>query len=581
MNATEKQVLADINLDEPWTLIETFSTMVREHPDDVNRAADELVAHLEKHGVPVTVHEPEIYLSIPKGAEVRAEGHTFRAKPPSYSADAKEGVEAELVYVPSNYARGSDDIFDTLDATAADEANVEGKIVLSEGYANPANVAQFQAWGAVGVIAVNPGEDIHWGTCTTVWGTPGLSDLDRIPTIPAVAVNKPDGERLKEIAERGGRVTVKADMEEGWYRSKVPVVEIPGRSQPDKFVLLHGHYDSWDVGVGDNATGDATMAEVARVLWQHRDKLERSVRIAWWPGHSTGRYAGSTWYADEFAIDLAENCVAQVNCDSPGCRWATEYKDVSLTSETEGFAAGVIRDVTGQGLHAERAHQAGDYSFNNIGISSYFMLLSTMPDDLRAEKGYYAVGGCGGNIAWHTENDTMEIADRDILEKDVKIYLLAALRNANARLLPFDWRATTAEFRRTLEQYQSAAGDRFDLAPAQEAVHELDAALQAFYRAAEGEQIETEAANEAIRELARILIPLNFTTEGAFRHDPALTIPPLPDLALAKDLARLEPDKLPFARTDLVRGQNRVVATLRRAARLVRRVNASSRHEVA
>ena len=126
-------------------------------------------------------------------------------------------------------------------------------------------------------------------------------------------------------------------MEEGWYRQPLPVVEIKGREEPEKFVLLHGHYDSWDVGVGDNATGDATLLEIARVLWAHRDQLRRSVRIAWWPGHSTGRYAGSTWFADRFAIDLDENCVAQINCDSPGCRWASEFKDISWMSETEAY----------------------------------------------------------------------------------------------------------------------------------------------------------------------------------------------------------------------------------------------------
>ncbi|PSM16961.1 hypothetical protein C7T96_18015 [Nitratireductor sp. StC3] len=62
---------------------------------------------------------------------------------------------------------------------------------------------------------------------------------------------------------------------------------------------------------------------------------------------------------------------------------------------------------------------------------------------LREEKGDYTVGGCGGNIAWHTENDTLEIADKDILLRDIKVYLLAVLRNANADILPFDWRATT------------------------------------------------------------------------------------------------------------------------------------------
>ena len=96
------------------------------------------------------------------------------------------------------------------------------------------------------------------------------------------------------------------------------------------------------------------------------------------------------------------------------------------------------------------------------------MLSSTMTPEKRAEKGYYAVGGCGGNIAWHTENDTIEIADKDILLRDIKVYLLSVLRNANAEILPFDWRLTAKEFLETIAGYQKKAGDRFDLAPFEE-----------------------------------------------------------------------------------------------------------------
>ena len=142
--------------------------------------------------------------------------------------------------------------------------------------------------------------------------------------------------------------------------------------------------------------------------------LRRSVKLAWWPGHSTGRYAGSTWFADAFAQDLDRNCLAQINCDSPGCRWATSYHDTRSFSECAELASGAIRDVVPDAEIATlRPPQAGDYSFNNIGLSSFFMLSSTMPDALRQEKHYYDVSGCGGNIAWHTENDTLEIADRD------------------------------------------------------------------------------------------------------------------------------------------------------------------------
>jgi N-acetylated-alpha-linked acidic dipeptidase len=568
MNKLESEVLAQVTLDEPWALVESFSTFKREHPTDVNRGMDEVVARLRKHGVEVTVHEPSLYLSLPGLARVEADGKTFRAKPPAYSLDARTGMTGELVYVGARHNAMIEDMFERKVESSAEMAErVRGKIVMSEGFASPGLISQFEDLGAIGVIGINPGVDIHWGICTTVWGTPDLDDLPRKPKIPAVAVNKPDGEALIEIADKGGKVTIFTEMEEGWFTSKLPEVFIRGTEEPEKYVFLHGHLDSWDVGVGDNATGDATMLEIARVLWANRGSLKRSVRICWWPGHSTGRYAGSTWFSDAFALDLEQNAVSQVNCDSPGCRWATEFNDLSRMSETEDFLADVIKEVAGKAAQGERPHRAGDYSFNNIGISSYLMLSSTMTTAMREEKGYYTVGGCGANIAWHTENDTLEIADRDILLRDIKVYLLAVLRNANIDILPFDWRATAKEFAETVADYQKAAGGRFDLSASKQAVDELASALDTFYADVTAGKIKPAAANTVIQDLARILVPINFTRVNRFRHDPALTIPPLPSIAAAAELDKFDDNTIGFAKTQLVRGQNRLISALRQARR--------------
>lgn len=570
MNEIENALLSEVSLDEPWGLVESFSTFKREHPTDVNRGMDEVVSRLQGHGVEVKIHEPNLFLSLPGVARVEAAGQTFRAKPPAFSIDARDGLEGELVYIGANHADDIDTIFDKkLDPTRDVRSLISGKIVISEGFASPGMIAQFEELGAIGVIGINPGVDIHWGICTTIWGVPDLDDLPRKPNVVSAAVNNPDGQALIEIAKAGGRIKLFVEMEEGWFSSKLPEVFIRGSKEPEKYVLLHGHLDSWDVGVGDNATGDATLLEVARVLWKNRDKLDRSVRIAWWPGHSTGRYAGSTWFADEFAIDLEDNCVAQVNCDSPGCRWATEFLNLSRMSETDAFIAKAIEDVAGKPTFGERPHRAGDYSFNNIGISSYFMLSSTMTVAMREEKGYYAVGGCGGNIAWHTENDTLEIADRDILQRDIKLYLLSVFRNANAEILPFDWRETTREFLSTIGTYQEKAGSRFDLGPSKNAVDGLHAALEAFYGGIGSGAIAPGDANQVIQDLARILVPINFTREARFRHDPALTVPPLPTIAVAAELDEHAGENEGFALTQLTRGQNRLVSAINQAKRQV------------
>ena len=578
MNASltpeQQAALASVSLDEPWALIERFTTLRREHPTDVATAADEIVARLARLGVPAEVHRPSLFLSLPGKGSVTAGGVSYRAKPMAMSVAFPKGVTAPLAYVPARYARNADEMF-TKGFVSDEEQDLRGRIVLSEGFGMPGKVSYLEQRGAVAMIAVNPGANPHWGICTTVWGTPDLRDLPRKPKIAVVAVNNPDGQALIELAKAGGSATLVSETTEGWWESPVPVVTIPGTDEPENFVLLHGHYDSWDFGIGDNAVGDAALLEIARVLWEHRGSLKRSVKIAWWPGHSTGRYAGSTWFADAFAIDLYEHCIAQVNCDSPGCRWATEYKDISWMEETQAYCQDVIREVTGLESQGERPHQAGDYSFNNIGISSFFMLLSTMKDSHREELGYYAVGGCGANIAWHTEEDLIHIADRDILLKDIRIYLAAVMGVANATVAPFDFRRTLRSFRSTLDAYEDAAGQTYRFERGRAAIDELDAALGVFGEHAgrlAGETVRdarVRRANEAIRRLARILVPVNYTRGPEFFHDPAETTPPLPDLAVALGASSMAPSELGFLRTHLVRGENRLVAALRDARRVV------------
>jgi N-acetylated-alpha-linked acidic dipeptidase len=577
MNDLERRLLDAVSLDAPWELVETFSRMPRWMPEDVNRAADAIAERLRRHGVPVTVHEPEIFLSVPLSASVEAGGVTHRAKPPTSGLPVPEGRTAPLAYLSANpkalrsYSRDVQELFGSSIASESEARRlVGGRIVVTEGFGNPALASLVEEWGGVGLIAANPGVDVHWGTCTTVWGTPDLDDLPRKPRIPVVAVNKASGEALAALARAGGSATIRTELLEGFQRQKIPVAHIPGAVEPDAFVLVHGHYDSWDVGVGDNATGDATLLEMARVLWSNRAQLRRSVRIAWWPGHSTGRYSGSTWYADAFAIDLDEHCVAQINCDSPGCRWATSFHQTTTMSETAALVKAAITDVVPDAAFAtKRPNQAGDYSFNNIGITSFYMLSSTMPEALRKEKGYYDVSGCGGNIAWHTENDTIEIADRDNLLRDIRIYLLSTLRVANAELLPFDFTATADEFLATIERYAKAAGDRADLSPAREAAAAFRAAVARFHAGAAAGRIPLARANAVLQGLARILVPINYTRAPRFAHDPAFTTPPLPTLAVAQELPRHEGQMLGFAKTQLMRGQNRFVAAMRAATRLV------------
>ncbi len=571
--ALEASLLSQVAFDDGWALLERFSTLVRESGSrDEHVAGEYIAAQLQRLGVDHEVYEPDLYLSLPRESWVDLGGERLMAKPPSFAVPTgPEGLEGRLVYVPSAKATGQRDLFAS--RPAADPGDLAGAVVVTDGYAMPASVATFEAAGAVGQIYINPGQNIHWGICTSIWGTPTTGDLDRKPRTPVVAVNQPDGERLRELAsEEGARVRIHVALEEGWFPCKVPVARIAGKS--DDFMLIHGHYDSWDVGIGDNGVGDATLLELARIFGQ-AERLKRSLWIAWWPAHSTGRYGGSTWFADEFALDLRKRCVGAINIDSPGCWHATEYDDVMWMAEAGALCESAIEDTTGKTPRRLRPLRAGDYSFNQIGLTSFYMLLSNIPEGERDELGFYPTGGCGGNIAWHTEDDLMGVAERENLERDLRVYVASIARVLEAHVLPFDFRATVEELSDTLAEYETAAEGLVDLTSPRRELAELRSALAALYDWLDTNEPSAEEAdvlNRLFLELSRILVPLGYAEGGRFDHDPALPRLPIPRLARIHDVAAVkesDPPVLPFLQNEIRRSVNHVANALFEATRTV------------
>ena len=575
----EQKVLDAVNADSAWQTVVDLSDTVRlSGNEDEAKAIAYLTGKLDSYGVDYTLHTPELFVSWPMGSTLRVlgdNGYSIQAKSPAMSISTNgEEVEGELLYVESTYASGAMSLFQAFDFGDAD---FTGKIVMTEGMPMPGKVNAIMAKGAKAAIFIGPGVRIHEGVCTSIWGSPDLDSMNRQPAIPILALNNPEGKKLAELTKKETvRVAFSTKLDTQWRKIPVLVAEIKGSAAPDEWVLLHGHLDGWHIGVGDNLTGDATILEVARVLKQFEGDLKRSVRFAWWSGHSHGRYAGSTWFADNFAIDIAENCVAQVDCDSPGCRWTTVFQDVMFTEEAGTLVTDAIKDVTGEPTTWARPLRAGDYSFNNLGITGYLMLSSTMTDELRAEKNYYAVGGCGGNIAWHTEDDILEIGDKDNLYRDVKVYASAVLRVLNATVPPFDFRLTLDSFENTLADYQKSAGTAFDLSPALTDIAALRAELDGFYASVEALGDADPGSPAAVRasavqrQLARLLVSVNYSRQGRFWQDPAETINPLPDLHLVKKFAAAEPGSHAWhaGLTSLQRGLNRLRWNLRQATKI-------------
>ena len=574
----ERAILSEISADEPWALVERFSRIVRLSCTPEERTAiDYLTGRLQALGIPYTLYEPDLYVSLPLSAQLAIlsqNGREVHCKTPAFSAPGT--VEGEVVHIRAGLAAGIGDFFNA--GAQENPADVRGKIVLTEGMSLPRVIRDYEERGAIGQIYINPDpEIIHELMASPVWGIPTPENMRNLPRTSIVNINRTSGEKLRELLASGPvRVRLTTRLDVGWKKGAIPVVEIRGTEEPEKFLLLHGHLDSWHVGVTDNATGNAGKLELARVFHRHRAKLRRSLRIAWWSGHSHGRYAGSTWYADTFGLDIERNCIAQVNMDSPGAKWATRYDEMMWMAEVDAVCRQAILEVTATTPKRLRPIRAGDYSFNNIGVTSFYMLSSNIPAEIKQQMGLYAVGGSGGNSrAWHSEGDVLEYADPDNLVRDIKVYGATILRVLNGTVYPFDFVKTVDESREIVDGYQKKAGGRFDLRPVLDELAGLREELMRLNEAAArvarmGSTKEALPVNDTLLELGRILIPISYARREIFEHDPAYEVPPFAEIAPAADLPRFDGQvEQKFLLNQLLRGRNKVLYRLRQARRAV------------
>jgi N-acetylated-alpha-linked acidic dipeptidase len=565
-----------IDKDEMWRTLEYLDTVDRTSGTEGEFAAVHWLARkLAEYGVQYKIHEFEGYLSFPIRASLRVVGpmaKELRAKTRAFGACTPPGgLAGDVIFVDSQVKgigfQESDNQFEGVD--------VKGKIVLSP-RGGPDGVYDAMQAGAIAHIHYWPSQEdtIHEMISTTVWGTPTPEAAERIPTIPSISVNNESGlylrKRCEEAATRGERVTVKltAQTETRWCKQLLPEAIITGTEEPDKFFLVASHIDAWYVGITDNGTGNAACLELARVLEQLRreGQLKRSVRITWWTGHSTGRYAGSTWYCDNHWAELNKDCIGYVDIDSPGTKNATVYDEICAMADNYHIAQEIIGAITGQEIGRERPLRAGDYSFLGPGVPAMYMLLGSVPKEQR-----YSVGGCGLNWWWHTEYDTLDTADAAVLEQDTKIYLATILRIVNSAVLPYQFAPVAEELLGALRDYQGAVGDHFDLEGVATRLTELRqtaANLDGLVATAQVDTAVAAAVNKAIMRAQRALIPINYTQIGEFDHDPAVYQPILPSLAEARKLTGLKPtsDMYKFLQTKLVRSRNKVNHALDRAA---------------
>lgn len=506
---TGTALAGEISLERMRETLECFSHLHRYSGSEQGEESVRYIKScLERDGVPCEILSYDCYRSLPVSASLEADGKTYEAMAAVYSG-AADRLCGELYY-DTDSERGRLQELDNLKRLE----KFRGKLVLTNETSGDFARAAHNA-GALGLIIIWPQTEplLHHMTIGTVWGNPTIHDMHRYPRIPYVAVTNETGLALKRLCTQGTcKGTISIQMDDRVIKTSMPVVSIPGKSE--SYVLLSGHYDSWYEGITDNATANAATLECARILYQHRAELKRGVKIAFWSGHSDGRYAGSSWYVDQNWEDLDRNCVAHINLDLIGGKNDELVSRGTSLMEREGLSEEIIEEFSGVRPVLEAGlTRAGDESFSGVGVP-----ISMLSRFGSKRDGEYAQWASSYAPWWHSKADTLDKVDESFLLRDARINLKLVWEVVQADRLPVDPLRFARRMEAMLREIQSQCSTDFDPQCVMDRLQELQAALS---RLGQAVSRTSENSDRILKKVAGGMVRLCYTYGSPYYHDPA------------------------------------------------------------
>jgi hypothetical protein len=561
-----QQLLAELSPDKVW---EHVLWLTENAPERIAGSQDERIAarylqqQLASYGLTSHLDVFDGYLSFPVGAELKVLAPEEKAIPCQVcchiASMPPEGIRAELLYVGA----GGEADYQGVDTL--------GKAVLAEiSYAPPrpekARIAVQH--GAAALILMNWGLPEHGtlplGAIKGVWGNPTPETMPTIPCIAALGITRGDGEYLRALCQQGRvEVWLRAEATQGWGSLYQPWGRLAGATEPEKFLLVGGHFDAWKPGVTDNAAGNGVLLELARVFARHRGELRRSIVFAFWTGHEIGDMEGSTWFLDTHWDELNENCLAYLNVDTVGMKGASRYV-VASSPELARFHQRVEQEVLGEPSLRRRLSRIGDQSFLGIGIPSLYGQHYHTEEEIarwnNAIMGWW----------WHSSQDTLDKLDTELMARVLRVYAAYIWELCTAPILPLEFVGVADEYASRLRELQAEAGWALDLASVSERAQKLRQAARRLDRLVQEKALSAEAqrlVNACLLRLSRTLTSAASTVAGRYGQDSyGLTAlsKPLPGLYEVSRLATLSPDEEAYQLllTKLLRERNHVADAL-------------------
>lgn len=142
---------------------------------------------------------------------------------------------------------------------------------------------------------------------------------DTIPKIPAVAIGYKDSDFLSAALKKDPELKVNMKLNCKTLpdaKSYNLIGEIKGSEFPDQVIVIGGHSDSWDKGVGanDDGTGIIQSLEVLDLFKRLGIKPKRTIRCVFFINEENGGRGGDKY--GEYAKDTPEKHLAAIEADA-------------------------------------------------------------------------------------------------------------------------------------------------------------------------------------------------------------------------------------------------------------------------
>lgn len=285
-------------------------------------------------------------------------------------------------------------------------------------------------------------------------------------------------------------VRVRVNQPKALTRAVNIVGTVVGSEFPNEWVILGAHYDPWGFGAIDPNGGTAMLLTLAEALGQLAEEgcqPRRSILIAHWDAEEAG-IIGSTEWVEEFIDQLTVDAVAYFNADAAvsGPNFGG-----SSSPSLKGLIRDVLDDVQYPGTDLSVLDwwltEGGGSDLGNLGGGSDHVAFYTHAGVPSAGLSSGAPSGVYhsnyDNFAWFERFGDSEFVFGPMI---ARVDGLAALRLANADVLPFDavrYATDTRTHVETLLRVAEERGVRVDLSKLVDATTGLEEAALRFVAA--------------------------------------------------------------------------------------------------